>query len=54
MKKINHWTKEMCQKESLKYNQKSHFKKNCSGAYQFAYEHGFLNEICNHMIKNKK
>lgn len=45
----NHWTKENCLKEALKYNKKMHFVKNASGAYKSARKNKWLDEICSHM-----
>ena len=49
-KSKNFWTKEECQKEALKYNSRSEFRKNSKGAYSSANKNGWLNDICNHMI----
>jgi len=46
----NYWAKERCQKESLKYNTRSEFRKNSKGAYSSAHKNEWLNDICNHMI----
>ena len=45
-----YWTKEKCQKESLKYESKSEFKKHNAGAYNAAKKFKCLDEICSHMI----
>ncbi|MCK9416704.1 hypothetical protein M0Q97_08625 [Candidatus Dojkabacteria bacterium] len=47
------WTKEKCQDEALKYNNKTDFRKNSRIIYDYSYRKGWLNEICSHM-KNKK
>ena len=53
-RKINgYWTKENCQKEALKYNKKSSYKKSEPTSYRISRENGWLNEICLHMIKKK-
>lgn len=44
------WTKEKCQKESLKYKTRNIFHIKSGAAYSFAYRHNFLDEICSHMI----
>jgi predicted GIY-YIG superfamily endonuclease len=52
MKIINHkpgyWTKEKCQEEALKYDNKSDFKKNSNGAYKISFKYN-IDEICSHM-----
>jgi predicted GIY-YIG superfamily endonuclease len=45
----NYWNKNKCKKEALKYKKRSEFKMYAGGAYNFAKNHGFLNEICGHM-----
>jgi hypothetical protein len=48
------WTKEMCYKEALKYNNKTDFYNYSNSAHAAACRYGWLNEICSHMIvKNK-
>ena len=42
-------SKEVCQKEALKYNTRTEFQRGCDGAYTYALKHGFLDEICGHM-----
>lgn len=44
-----YWTKEKCQIESLKYKKRSEFKSGSGGAYNFAKDNKFLDEICSHM-----
>jgi hypothetical protein len=46
--------KENCLKESLKYNSKTEFRKNCGGAYISAIRNKWIDEITEHMIKNKR
>ena len=53
LKPKGYWTKEKCQEESLKHNNKTDFRKYCGGAYYFSFKNNFLNDICQHMIKNK-
>jgi len=47
----NYWTKERCQEEALKYNNRMEFKNNNS-AYSAASRKGWLSEICSHMISS--
>src|SRR4051812_9849898 len=49
-----YWTKENCQKEALKYNSRTEFKKNSIGAYDKARDNNWVNEICSHMTGGKK
>lgn len=48
---MTHWTKEICQREALKYQTKRDFSANNRNAYEYSYKHNFLDEICQHMIK---
>jgi hypothetical protein len=51
MKKPNgYWNFEKCKEEALKYNTRSHFKNNSESAYVAAWQHKWLDEICNHML----
>ena len=51
----NHWTKERCIEEALKYNDRTLFNKEAGGAYCAAHINGWLNDICLHMkIKGNK
>ena len=50
-KPFKYWTYENCKIESLKYNTRNNFKKNCVGAYNSARNNKWLDEICSHMIK---
>jgi predicted GIY-YIG superfamily endonuclease len=43
-------TKEICQQEALKYQTKREFRANNRNVYTYAYNHGYLDEICKHMI----
>jgi predicted GIY-YIG superfamily endonuclease len=45
------WTKENCQKESLKYNSRFEFLKGSGGAYESSRRNGWLDDICSHMIE---
>ena len=47
--KKNYWTKEKCQEEALKYENRNQFKINSCDAYSYAYRNKFLDEICSHM-----
>jgi len=52
--KIKHrgyWTKENCQKESLKYTTRGEFQKESIGAYLKSLKNGWLDDICKHMIE---
>lgn len=49
MKTRNHWTKERCAEEALKYPTRRQFQKGCQSAYQKAYKEHWLDEICTHM-----
>ena len=46
-----YWTKEKCQEDSLKYNNRSNFQKNSYVAYDKAYKNGWLDDICSHMTE---
>jgi predicted GIY-YIG superfamily endonuclease len=48
---MTQWTKEICWQEALKYQTKRDFRMSNRNAYSYAYQHGFLDEICSHMIK---
>ena len=50
----NYWTKENCQKESLKYDYRIDFKLNSSVCYSKAIELKCLGEITSHMHSNNK
>jgi len=45
------WTKENCQKESLKYKTRFEFLKGSRGAYESSRRNGWLDDICSHMIE---
>lgn len=47
----NYWNFENCKIEALKYNKNIDFIKGSSGAYDAAYNNGWLKEITKHMIK---
>lgn len=44
-----YWTKDKCQEEAIKYQTRSAFKDGNNSAYQAAYRHRWLEEICAHM-----
>jgi predicted GIY-YIG superfamily endonuclease len=45
------WTYELCKEIAAKYQTKREFNHANHNAYSYAYGHGFLNEICTHMVK---
>lgn len=45
------WTKEKCKEVASKYICRSDFQKEDYNVYRRSYENGWLDEICNHMIK---
>jgi hypothetical protein len=47
------WTKEKCQEEALKYDNRSDFNKSSRVAYSVSISNEWLNEICSHMIKKR-
>jgi len=48
------WTKEKCQVEALKYNNKTNFYTKSKGAYEKCIRKKWLDEICSHMIEKNK
>ena len=48
-KQKGYWTKENVRKEALKYDRRSDFYKESSGAYDKACKAGWLDDICSHM-----
>ena len=44
------WTKEKCLEEALKYKTKKEFQMGSKNAYYGAHRHGWIDEICTHMI----
>ena len=44
------WSKEKCKEEALKYTSRSNFAKNNPSAYSSSRKHGWLNDVCCHMI----
>jgi hypothetical protein len=53
IKPNGYWTKERCGQEALKYKTKKEWKKNSSGSYKAAYRDGWLDELTQHMKKQK-
>ena len=49
VKPKGYWSKENCQKESLKYKTRLEFKKGSGSAYGSSLRNGWLDEICGHM-----
>lgn len=49
-KREHHWTKELCYKEALKYSTKLDFLRGNGAAYSSATQHGWINDICKHMV----
>ena len=45
-----YWTKERCYEEARKYETRMEFRNKCQSAYNAAYTHGWLDEICSQMI----
>lgn len=50
---IGYWTKEVCQKEALKYNLKKDFRKYSLNHYSASVRNKWINEVCSHMKNNK-
>ncbi len=48
-RKHGYWNRNRCIKEALKYETRSAFQKGSSGAYNAAFVHGWLDEVCSHM-----
>jgi hypothetical protein len=54
-KSHKYWqSKENCKKEALKYNNRTEFRINSSGAYDAAHKNNWINIICSHMISKYK
>ena len=50
-----HWNnKNNCEMESMKYNSRTEFKEESSGAYYSSIRNNWLNDICNHMVEKRK
>ncbi|KJG00099.1 GIY-YIG nuclease family protein [Photobacterium angustum] len=52
-KPAGYWTKDNCAKEAKKYETRTAFKKGSSGAFTIAGRNGWLDDICEHMPKQK-
>lgn len=46
--------KEKCMEEARKYNRRSHWLKGSGASYNSAYRNGWMDECCEHMLKNVK
>lgn len=53
-KSPGYWTKENCQKEAMKYSKRYDFQKLSRSAYSRAWNNGWLDEICSHMVQTRK
>jgi len=49
-KSKNYWTKEKCQEDALLYKSRSEYNKKSCSSYCKAWENGWLDEICSHML----
>lgn len=54
IKPNNYWNFEHCRDNALKYKRRTDFRKSSSGAYSAARINGWLDIICEHMIKFSK
>lgn len=52
-KQNGYWSRERCEAEAFKYNNRTEFRKNNDSAYVVSGTKGWLDEICKHMNKNK-
>jgi len=50
---MSKWTKEKCHEEALKYNNRTDFRKNSRGAYNYSYNNNILDDVCSHMNTKK-
>lgn len=48
------WTKELCHERALKYNSRYKFSVYDKNAYNFSLSHGWINEVCSHMVPRFK
>ena len=48
------WTKEKCQEESKKYQNRTDFCKGSGGCYNKCTKNGWIDEVCSHMNQNVK
>jgi len=53
MKKYNHWSKEKCHNEALKYTTKIDYKNNSNNSYSIACKNKWIIDICSHMIPKR-
>lgn len=49
--KFKFWTLQELQAEAAKYSTRNSFKDNSTNAYQSAWRHGLLDQICSHIVK---
>jgi hypothetical protein len=49
-----YWTKEICVEEGKKYSTKKDFRKNSRNIYDVSIKHGWISEVCSHMIPLRK
>lgn len=49
-----YWTKERCQEEALKYNNRTDFQKKSNGSYMSSHKNGWLDEVCGHMVYKQR
>lgn len=49
-----YWRNYRCIEDARKYKTKSEWKKNSGSAYKIAYDNGWLDECCEHMITTRK
>ncbi len=54
IKPKGYWTYERCQVEALKYNNRHELNKKSPSVHTIAYNNGWLNEICKHMVSTTK
>jgi predicted GIY-YIG superfamily endonuclease len=54
VKYTKNWTKNECLVEALKYNNKTDFKTKSPAAYGYSYRHGWLDEVCSHIVSPHK
>ena len=47
---VGYWTKERCQQKAKDYNTKEDFRQGCPSAHGAAQKHGWLDDICSHMV----
>lgn len=47
------WTRQKCYEEAQKYQSRMDFKDGCNGAYWSSHKHGWLNDVCGHMLQRR-